>query len=146
MLVRVLDEELYSEELEKGVFTPRYSGDAGVDLRSRIHTRVHSGETARIPLGLAISVPPDTVGWVSGRSSTALEFGLFTHEGKIDSGYRGEIHTFVTAQGSPVDIARGERIAQIVVVRILRPEWTIIDEFMDNTERGLAGLGSSGRS
>jgi dUTP pyrophosphatase len=149
MFVQVLDAELYRAEKEAGGFRPRHQHDAGIDLRSKVDIRVHAAETVKIPLGVAVDISPGYVGWMTGRSSTCLEFGLFTHEGKIDAGYRGEIHTFVTALGSPVDIKRGERVAQLVVVAILDPEavggeWPIVED-LGESERGLAGLGSTGR-
>lgn len=154
MVVQVLDPGLYVDEVEAGLFRPRYPGDAGIDLRSRIDVKIHQGETVKIPLGVALDISPGYVGWMTGRSSTCLEFGLLTHEGKIDSGYRGEVHTFVTAIGSPVTIGRGERIAQLVVLAVLDPGFTpeegwVIVPMLDRSEgegaRGERGLGSSGR-
>jgi len=82
---------------------------------------------------------------LTGRSSSSLEFGLLIHEGKIDSGYRGEVHCICTAQGSPTTIERGERIAQLVVLRIADPdEWTLVKTLIPSS-RGDAGLGSTGR-
>lgn len=144
MQIKVLDRDLYSAEVERGSFEPRYPGDAGVDLRSRIDVRVHAGETEKIPLGVAVDIPTGYVGWMTGRSTTCLEFGLLTHEGKIDSGYRGEIHTFVTALGSPVALRRGERISQLVVVSIDTPPFVVVQELTE-TSRGDLGLGSSGK-
>lgn len=149
LFIRLLDEKLY----ESGI-APSYEGDAGIDLRARHDVVVHAGSTAKIPLGVSVAIPRGNVGWLTSRSTTALSFGLITHEGKIDSGYRGEIHAFVTAQGSPVKIERGERICQLVVLRILEPHsWTFVEseDLMPTGEqegyrqRGDQGLGSTGR-
>jgi len=148
MKLHVLDEELYQAELSNG-FQPSYPGDAGIDLRARENTVVSSGRTLKIPLGVVIAIPPGCVGWMTGRSSTALEQGLFTHEGKIDAGYRGEVHAFVTAQRGSKVIRRGDRIAQLVVVRIERAEnWEVSDGVRELGEstRGERGLGSTGVS
>lgn len=140
MRIKLLDPELY----EDGI-APKYWGDAGIDLRARDDTIVHAGATAQIRLGVSVEIPLGCVGWLTSRSTTALSFGLITHEGKIDSGYRGEIHAFVTAQGSPVEIRRGERICQLVVLSIMPPTHWQVSDFISPTERGEKGLGSTGR-
>lgn len=147
MYIKVLDPELYVDEMVHGTFSPKYPFDAGIDLRARVDVTVHAGSTEKIPLGVATAVPDGCVGWLTGRSRTCLDFGLITHEGKIDAGYRGEIHAFVSAQGSPVKIARGDRIAQLVVVEIRPPIWRVMepDEKFQDTVRGEQGLGSTGR-
>jgi dUTP pyrophosphatase len=70
--------------------------------------------------------------------------GLHVAEGKIDSGYRGEIHCFVTAQGSPVEVNRGDRLAQLVIVKIELPDWVCVEK-LPESERGELGLGSTGK-
>lgn len=143
MRVRLLDPELYAEESGAGWLGSRYHGDAGLDLRSSVNKRIYAGETGVIGLGVAVEVPYGCVGWLTGRSTTALEMGLFVHEGKIDHGYRGEIHCFATAAGSPVEVKRGDRLAQLVVVHIAVPNWDIVDE-LPEADRGDRGLGSTG--
>jgi dUTP pyrophosphatase len=151
MNVCVLDKELYERELAAGSFSGKYPGDAGIDLRSSVDIKIHAGSTEKVPLGVAVDIMPGYVGWLTGRSATSLDFGLICHEGKIDSGYRGEIHAFLTAQGGPVRIVRGERICQLVVLAILSPEsvdfegWPIVDS-LPESDRGERGLGSTGRN
>lgn len=147
--LKVLDESLYAEELGSRGFGPRKPGDAGVDLRAVEDRKIGHRETAKIGLGIAIEIPPDTVGWLTGRSSTATTLGLLTHEGKIDAGYRGQIHAIVTALDGDVQINRGERIAQLVIVKIVPPvnsfaHWEVVEE-LSASERGARGLGSTGR-
>lgn len=146
MIIEIIDEELYSNELANGGFGPRYAGDAGIDLRSRFPVMVHAGTVVKVPLGVKIQVPDTCVGWVSGRSSTATELGMFCHEGKIDSGYRGEIHACLTSTGAPVPVRRGDRIAQLVVVRIELPQAWSIGTVEQSTDRGDRGFGSSGKA
>lgn len=143
--LQVLDKDLYEQELSGEGFAPKQPGDAGIDLRAREDTQVGFQQTAKIPLGVAFQLPPFTVGWLTGRSSSTLSFGLLTHEGKIDSGYRGEVHAIVTALEHSCHIARGERIAQMVVVEILPPTSWLKVERLEGTERGKKGLGSTGR-
>jgi dUTP pyrophosphatase len=142
--LKLLDEELYAEDVKHSIFRPKFEADAGLDLRARTTTKVHAGETKVIPLGIAVEIPFGRVGWLTGRSSTAIDRGLFVHEGKIDAGYRGEINCFVTAQGAPVTVERGDRLCQLVTVVIESPTWESVIE-LTHTDRGEQGLGSSGR-
>ena len=148
MQVKLLDPELYADDIVRNTLQPKHLNDAGIDLRSAETLTVHAGEGAKIRLGIAVAVPSHYVGWITGRSTTALKMGLFVHEGKIDSGYRGEIHAFVTAQGSPVHIARGDRLCQLVLVAIRPPGlpgWEVAEELEPSTDtRGEQGLGSTG--
>jgi len=147
--IAVLDKQLYDAELEDG-FAPVQPGDAGIDLRAAEGVDVGYRQTATIPLGVAIEIAEDQVGWLTGRSSSTLSFGLLFREGKIDSGYRGEIHAIVTALERSCHITRGERIAQLVILRIVPPGgvgkfgWEAVEE-LGRTVRGKHGLGSTGR-
>lgn len=145
LYIKVLDEDLYSKELKTG-FLPKYPGDAGIDLRSTEDVEVAKGTTIKVSLGVAVAIPEGYVGWLGGRSSTAISWDVVSHEGKVDAGYRGPIHGILTAVGKNVQIARGERIAQLVVVPIVPPAWDIVNEFSDETQRGKLGLGSTGRA
>lgn len=156
MKLRVLDPALYDEELNRsGGFGPRYPGDAAVDLRARVDTTVHAGETAQIPLGVTTQFPKNMVGWITARSYVELHMNLHVGAGIIDSGYAGEVHCFATAKGSPVEVQRGDRICQLLIVHIESPGlWTheVVDETEElnrdwtPTARGAKGLGSSGRA
>lgn len=144
---------VYAEEIANG-FAAKRQGDAGIDLRAVETVEVHAGRAVAVPLGVSIEIDSYFVGWVTGRSSSALHSSLFVHEGKIDSGYRGELHCLVTANGSPVEIAKGNRICQLLVIHVMPPtalsgssNWTSVSfEELTETERGAAGLGSTGVS
>jgi dUTP pyrophosphatase len=146
MKIKVLPraEAIYRQDLDYG-FGPRQEGDAGIDLRAAEQNVVVKGATVAVPLGVAVELDRDTVGWITGRSSTVLSFGLLTHEGKIDSGYRGEIHALVTALLKDVVIDAGERIAQLVVLPIAPADSWRSTATMTDTARGVKGLGSTGR-
>jgi len=143
-----LDEELYADEIEEG-FLPAREGDAGVDLRARNDQRLHVGKTVAVPLDVAIAIPRDTVGWITGRSSTQLDRGLFIHEGKVDSGYRGEIHCVCTAAEELVELQRGDRLCSLLVLSIVPPDpmaagWSVVTE-LEDTPRGEGRFGSTGQ-
>jgi dUTP diphosphatase len=146
MLIKVLDELLYEEELVSGGFGPKKPGDAGIDLRARQTMWIPHDVTVAVPLGVAIQISEDEVGMLTGRSSTSMVRNIITSEGKIDSGYRGEIHTMLTAIKDSVKVERGERIAQLVIAKIGSPTlWVVADE-LNATERGSGKFGSTGVS
>ena len=106
------------------------------------------GALVSVPTGIAIGLPsPDTVGLVVARSGLAVKhgIGLSNGVGVIDSDYTGEIRVGLINQSAvPYDLHPGERIAQLVVMPICRPELVEADT-LEETERGAGGFGSTGR-
>lgn len=97
--------------------------------------------------GIAVAIPTGHAGLVLPRSGLASRFGiaLVNGPGLIDSGYRGEIRVVLVNLGSePFPIARGDRIAQLVVVPVVLVEVKTA-EVLEDSERGSQGFGSSGR-
>jgi dUTP pyrophosphatase len=97
--------------------------------------------------GLAVAIPAGHAGLVLPRSGLAARhgIGIVNAPGLIDSGYRGEIKVVLVNHGAdPIDIARGDRIAQLLVIAVPLAEIDIRED-LDDTERGSGGLGSSGR-
>ena len=127
--------------------TARHHGDAGLDLRSTIDVELKPGERAMVPTGVAVAIPEGHAGLVLPRSGLASRVGLTlaNSPGLIDAGYRGEVTCAVVNldPDEPVRIARGDRIAQLVVVAIpeVRPTWA---ERLSDTPRGRDGFGSTG--
>jgi dUTP pyrophosphatase len=121
-------------------------GAAGMDLRARIDIVLEPGERAAVPTGIRIAVPTGYEGQVRMRSGLALNKGLTVPNapGTIDSDYRGEVKVILLNAGSEaVTIARGDRIAQLVVSPVVDVEWEVSDE-LPGTPRGEAGFGSTG--
>jgi dUTP pyrophosphatase len=122
-------------------------GDAGLDLRSAIDVEVGPGERAMVPTGLAVAIPDGYAGLVLPRSGLASAYGLTMANapGLIDTGYRGEVICAVVNldRNEAVKIARGDRIAQLVVVAVpdLDPVWM---EELPSSTRGEGGFGSTG--
>ncbi len=121
--------------------------DAGLDLRSVVDLEVGPGERALVPTGLAVAIPDGHAGLVLPRSGLASRLGLTLANapGLIDAGYRGEVICAIVNldREVPVRIARGDRIAQLVIVAVsdLEPAW--VDELPTST-RSEAGFGSTG--
>jgi dUTP pyrophosphatase len=124
-----------------------HAGDAGLDLRANVDAEVGPGERAMIPTGLAVAIPEGHAGLVLPRSGLASRQGLTLANapGLIDSGYRGEIVCAVVNldPGAPVKIARGDRIAQLLVVALPAVQPVSVDDLPGST-RGDSGFGSSG--
>jgi dUTP pyrophosphatase len=124
-----------------------HPGDAGFDLRSVVDLEVGPGERAMVPTGLALAIPEGHAGLVLPRSGLASRQGLTLANapGLIDAGYRGEVICSVVNldREKAVTIARGDRIAQLVIVAVpdLEPGWV---EQLPPTTRGEGGFGSTG--
>ncbi|MFL6089287.1 MAG: dUTP diphosphatase [Aeromicrobium sp.] len=128
---------------------PAYSqpGDAGADLRSRIDITLAPGERAMVPTGMAIALPDGYAAFVHPRSGLAIKQGLsmVNTPGTIDSGYRGEISVLLINHDreTPIDIQRGDRIAQLVIQKVEHAAFVEAAELPDSS-RGSGGFGSTG--
>ena len=128
---------------------PRYQtgGAAGLDLRADEPVDLAPGERRLVPTGIAVAIPPGWEGQVRPRSGLALKLGLGMPNapGTIDSDYRGEVGVILVNWGQErVRLARGERIAQLVVAPVTRAVLQEVAE-LPGSERGGAGFGSTGR-
>ena len=141
--------ELAFQRLDPDAVLPEraHPVDAGFDLRSIEDVEVGPGERVMVRTGLAVAIPDGHAGLVLPRSGLASKHGLTLANapGLIDSGYRGEVICLVVNLDlhESVKIARGDRIAQLVVVEVpeLRPGW--VDE-LPPSSRGEGGFGSTG--
>jgi dUTP pyrophosphatase len=105
------------------------------------------GARAVVGTGVAIALPSGYAGFVLPRSGLALRHGLslVNTPGLIDAGYRGEIRVILVNHdpSTPVTLARGDRIAQLVVQRVEHVELVEVPALPDSP-RGPAGFGSTG--
>lgn len=135
--------------LDPGVGLPAYAhaGDAGADLVTTSDVTIGPGERVVVGTGIAIALPGGYAAFVHPRSGLALRAGLsvVNAPGTIDAGYRGEIKVVLINHDlhEPVTLARGDRIAQLVVQRVERAAFTEVDD-LDQTARGEGGYGSTG--
>lgn len=122
--------------------------DAGYDLHAAEETRLAPGERANVGTGIAVAIPERYAGLVLPRSGLAARHGvaLVNAPGLIDSGYRGEVRVLLlnTDSNETFEISVGDRIAQLLVVRVETPDLVAVDE-LGQTVRGVAGFGSTGR-
>jgi dUTP pyrophosphatase len=129
---------------------PAYAtaGSAGLDLRADIAVSLAPGERALVPTGLAVAIPEGYEGQVRPRSGFALREGVtcLNSPGTIDSDFRAEVGVILVNLGqAAVDIARGDRIAQLVIAQVERAELTESGT-LSATPRGQGGFGHTGRS
>ncbi len=143
--------ELAVKMLEEDLPAPRYQheGDAGLDLPSRVDFVLEPGERAMIPTGVSVAIPPGYAGFVMIRSGLAARHGIacVNSPGLIDAGYRGELRIIMlnTDKREPFHIHRGDRIAQLVIQKVV--EATVVEvKELDLTSRGEGGFGSTGRA
>jgi dUTP pyrophosphatase len=121
--------------------------DAGLDLYAAETTTIEPGGRALVPTGIALAIPTGYAGLVLPRSGLALRHGLtlLNTPGLIDAGYRGEVKVLlVNHDRAAVTVARGDRIAQLVIQRVEPAELVEVDE-LPPTDRGAGGFGSTGR-
>jgi len=124
-----------------------HPGDAGADLLTTVDVRLEPGERALVPTGVAIALPEGYVALVHPRSGLAARHGLsiVNTPGTVDAGYRGEIKVLLVNldRHEPIELARGDRIAQLVVQRVSRAAFVEVERLADSV-RGSGGYGSTG--
>ena len=141
--------DLDVRQLDPALPVPSYAhpGDAGLDLHAADATVLRPGERALVPTGLAVAIPDGWAGFVHPRSGLAVDHGVtvLNAPGTIDAGYRGEIRVPLVNLGEEaVEIQHGQRIAQLVLMRVGRARVRPVERLPD-TARGTGGFGSTGR-
>jgi dUTP pyrophosphatase len=143
------DVEVLVQHLDPELELPAYahSGDAGADLRSRETFVLQPGERRLVATGIAITVPEGYAAFVHPRSGLAANHGvsIVNAPGTIDAGYRGEVHVCLINldRSAPIEISRGDRIAQLVVQSVSRAQFVPVAQLPDSS-RGIGGYGSTG--
>jgi len=126
------------------------AGAAGMDLRASVGEEsviLAPGARAMVPTGLAIALPEGFEAQVRPRSGLAIKHGItqLNTPGTIDSDYRGELKVILINHGQePFTVAHGDRIAQLVIAPVIQAVWAEL-ETLDETSRGSAGFGSTGK-
>lgn len=132
----------------QGLALPGYAtpGAAGMDVLSAEDVTIAPGARHAVATGLALAIPEGFEVQVRPRSGLALKHGITVPNtpGTIDSDYRGELKVILINHGAePFAIARGDRVAQLVLAPVTRAAWHEVSE-LDETERGEGGFGSTG--
>ena len=135
--------------LDPDLEAPSYAhpGDAGADLRAREDVVLMPGERKLVPTGVAIALPDGFVALIHPRSGLATKHGLtiVNAPGTVDAGYRGEISVTLlnTDSSQPIELRRGDRIAQMVIQRVEHAQFIPVSELSESV-RGTGGFGSTG--
>nr|WP_157036161.1 dUTP diphosphatase [Streptomonospora alba] len=141
--------EVLIRRLDPDLPLPDYArpGDAGADLATAEDVLLGPGQRAVVGTGIAIALPEGYAAFVHPRSGLAARCGLtlVNAPGTVDAGYRGEVRVTLinTDAETPVKLARGDRIAQLVVQRVERAEFREVDTLPESV-RGADGFGSTG--
>ncbi len=139
------------KKTSKEVITPKYKtdGSSGVDLSAFLDKEVviKPNSSDLIPTGLQVAIPEEFEIQIRPRSGLAAKesIGVLNSPGTIDSDYRGELKIILFNHGNKdFIINNGDRIAQMVLVPILKMEFEEVDSLPD-TVRGQGGFGSTGK-
>lgn len=128
-------------------YVPAYAheGDAGLDLRAVEDVTIPAGQSAMVRTGLHVEIPAGCVGLQFPRSGLGSKgITLRNAVGVIDSGYRGEVMAAMwNTTGAAIDIERGDRICQLVVMPYCPCTLQEVEE-LSESERGTDGYGSTG--
>ncbi len=122
-------------------------GAAGLDLHAAGNHVLEPGERTLVGTGFAIALPPSCEGQIRPRSGLAARHGItvLNAPGTVDADYRGEVKVLLINLGNErVEIAAGDRIAQLVVAPVSQLELVEV-EVLPETARGAGGFGSTGR-
>ena len=127
---------------------PAYAtiGAAGMDVVSAEDVIIAAGARHAVASGFAVAIPEGYEIQVRPRSGLALKHGITVPNtpGTIDSDYRGELKVILINHGAEdFAIARGDRVAQLVLAPVTQARWTEVDD-LDETARGAGGFGSTG--
>jgi len=139
-------------QLDADLPVPGYAreGDAGADLIARAEAVLpRRGGRAAVPTGVAVAIPPGYAGLVLPRSGLAARHGVtcLNAPGLVDSGFRGELRVLLVNHDPEHDyrVNRGDRIAQLVVVRVEQAAFEPVAEGdLGESERGRGGFGHTG--
>ncbi len=132
----------------EGLDLPAYAtaGAAGMDVVSAEDAVLAPGARHAVATGLALAIPQGFEVQVRPRSGLAFKHGITVPNtpGTIDSDYRGELKVLLINHGTQdFVIARGDRVAQLVLAPVVQAEWDEVTE-LDATDRGTGGFGSTG--
>lgn len=148
----VIELKILDSRIGREIPIPAYAtdGSAGMDLRACLDQplTVPPGETHLIPTGIAIHISdPGLAALVLPRSGLGHKHGIVLGNlvGLIDSDYQGQLFISCWNRGAaPFTIEVGERIAQLIIVPVVRARFAVVAEFAAST-RGAGGFGHSGR-
>lgn len=133
-------------KIDKDVPLPNYakSGDAGLDLYSAEEIILKPGQRHGVKTGIKMEIPDNHAGLIWDKSGVALNAGIKTMGGVVDSGYRGEIRVLmINLSDEDFHIRKYSKIAQMLIKKVERVEIEEADR-LSETNRGEGAFGSTG--
>jgi dUTP pyrophosphatase len=152
-MLKKIQVKILDSRMGKDFSLPVYAtkGSAGLDLRACIEDPLvlAPGDAQLVPTGLAVHIAdPHMAAMILPRSGLGHKNGIVLGNltGLIDSDYQGPLMISCWNRGKEAyTIQPGERIAQMVIVPVLRAEFEIVNEFNSPSERKEGGFGDSGK-
>lgn len=133
---------------EKIDLTPRkaHPEDAGFDLFAPEAFKLEGGQFANIDTGVKVQIPEGYAGLIMNKSGLNFRANVESVTGVIDAGYTGTINVKLkNLGGKDKEFAAGDKISQLLVVKLHQDnKMEVVDE-LPNTARGNGGFGSTGR-
>lgn len=149
-----IDLKILNDKVTPDMLKPKTPGSAGIDLMAvdypdsdtEDNLIIYPGNCIKIGSGIAVHISNPNYAAViiprSGLGHNGLVLGNLV--GLIDSDYQGEIIISIwNRSDEAIAIKSMDRIAQLVIVPVVRPEFNIVDTF-EQSERGIGGFGSTG--
>lgn len=131
---------------EKAILpTKNHATDTGIDLYASEDMTFLPNERRLISTGIAMAFPAGYGGEIRGRSGLSAKTGMTVIHGTVDQDYRGEIKVIMHNFGDTYEVKAGDRIAQLVIEKVYPATITETTDWDENTARGVAGFGSSGK-
>lgn len=133
-------------KIDKDVPLPNYakSGDAGLDLYSAEEVMLRPRERYGVKTGIKMEIPQGYVGLIWDKSGVALNSGVKTMAGVVDSGYRGEVQAvLINLSDQDFHIKKYSKVAQMLVKKVEQADIEVVD-CLSETDRGDGAFGSTG--
>lgn len=133
-------------KLDEGAKMPtrQHKWDAGLDLYALEDGYIRCNQSRTFNTGVHVQIPEGCVGFIKSRSGLMVNHGIVT-DGTIDAHYTGPIKVCLFNHGgSRYEAKAGDKIAQLVICPCVLPKLELVDS-LEETDRGNAGFGSSGR-
>ena len=134
-------------KLDEGAFTPEraHKTDAGIDIKSSEHSIIPARSGAALHTGTHIKLPEGTAGMFVSKSGLNVKHNIVS-TGLIDEGYDGELIVKLYNLGDKdYEVNPGDKVTQLVVFPVLYEEVEIVDDLMQDSDRGSDGFGSTGK-
>lgn len=139
-------ESFMKVKLDKGAIAPSraHPYDGGLDLFAMEDGYIRCNQSRTFDTGVHIAIPEGFVGFIKSKSGLMCNHGILT-DGTIDAHYTGPIKVCLFNHGtSKYEGKKGDKIAQLVIVPCMLPKLELV-ESLEETDRGDAGFGSTGR-